>query len=290
MAKVDVEAAKKAKFTSAAFDYSEKDVILYALGVGATRTDLNLVYENSDEFVALPTFAVNPAFDYQMKNIAFGDYLPDFNPMMLVHGEQFTRIVRKLKVAEKVTSTGRIIDILDKGKGAAVIVGVDTHDLKGNLVAQNEFTFFIRGQGGFGGKKDSERGESTKINNPPERKPDFVVSEKVQESQAVLFRLSGDYNPLHVDPDMAAMGGFEMPILHGLCTYGISGKHIFQKFGDYKSIKARFAKHVFPGETLETEMWKEGNRVIFRTRVVERNVIAISNAAVELRGQIESKL
>ncbi len=234
---VDVEGAKKAKFPSAAFEYGEKDVILYALGVGAKRTDLPFVYENSEKFVALPTFGVIPAFDYQMKHVAFGDFFPEFNPMMLLHGEQYTEIKKPLSTAGKLVSTGRIIDILDKGKGATVILGVTSKDASGEVVTENEFTFFIRGAGGFGGRKESERGPATALNDPPSRPADKIVSEKVGEDLAALYRLSGDWNPLHIDPEMSAMGGFKVPILHGLCSYGISGKHIYNTFGDYKSIK-----------------------------------------------------
>jgi multifunctional beta-oxidation protein len=280
---VDVEAAKRAKFPTTTFEYTEKDVILYALGLGCKRTDLPFVYENSESFVTLPTFGVIPAFDYQMKNVSFGEYLPEFNPMMLVHGEQYCEIKKPLTTAGKLTQTGRIIDILDKGKGAAVVLGVTSKDASGDVVAENEFTFFIRGSGGFGGKKDSDRGAATAAHDPPNRPADKVIREKVSEDLAALYRLSGDWNPLHIDPSMSAMGGFDVPILHGLCTYGIAGKHIFNTYGDFRSIKARFAKHVFPGETLETHMWKEGDKVIFVVKVVERDVLAISNAAVVLR-------
>ncbi|KAL2911980.1 hypothetical protein HK105_208527 [Polyrhizophydium stewartii] len=286
---VNVEGAKAAAFKSGSFEYTERDVILYNLGVGAKRTDLHLVYESADKFIALPTFGVIPAFDYQIRNVGFGDFLPDFNPMMLLHGEQYLKIHKPLATSGKLTSTGRIIDILDKGKGASVIVGVTTKDASGDIVTENEFTMFIRGSGGFGGKKDSDRGEATAANEPPKRAPDHVVREKTQEDQAALYRLSGDYNPLHIDPQMSAMGGFKVPILHGLATFGIAGKHVLATFcnndpAKFKAIKVRFAKHVFPGETLETHMWKEGNKVIFVVKVVERNEVVISNAAVELAG------
>jgi acyl dehydratase len=208
--------------------------------------------------------------------------------MMLLHGEQFLEIKKKLPTSGKLSSSGRIIDILDKGKGAVVVLGVTTKDASGDVVTENEFSFFIRGMGGFGGRKESsDRGAATASNDAPSRPADAVVREKVPEDLAALYRLSGDYNPLHIDPNMASMGGFDVPILHGLATFGIAGKHIFKTFckGDpslFKSIKVRFAKHVFPGETIETHMWKEGSKVIFIVKVVERDVIAVSNAAVEL--------
>ncbi|KAI9205184.1 uncharacterized protein BJ171DRAFT_84467 [Polychytrium aggregatum] len=284
--KVDVAKAQSIKFPSQTFSYSQRDVIIYALGVGARRTDLPLVYENSDKFVALPTYGVVPAFAAQSA-VSFGDFMPNFNPMMLLHGEQYLEFKKPLPVAGNVVNQARVIDILDKGSGAALILGVTTTDEKGEVICENQFTHFIRGSGGFGGKKESQRGPATEANEAPSRPADAVMREKTTPDQAALYRQSGDLNPLHIDPQMSAMGGFDVPILHGLCSFGIAGKHIFQKYGNgnpasFKSIKARFVKHVFPGETLETHMWKEGNKVIFQVKVVERNVVVISNAAVIL--------
>ncbi|KAG2188495.1 hypothetical protein INT44_001249 [Umbelopsis vinacea] len=286
---LDIEAAKKLDFETLEFSYGEKEAILYALGVGCKRTDLNFVYENDENFGVLPTFGVIPSFA-AMNAVPFGEFLPDFNPMMLLHGEQFLSLKKPIPTSGQFKSKAKVIDILDKGKGASVVLGVTTTDESGEVLFENEFTLFIRGIGGFGGpKKGSDRGAATAANAPPNRKPDAVVTEKTNEDQAALYRLSGDFNPLHIDPSMSAMGGFDVPILHGLCSFGVSGKHVLKAFGNndpanFKNIKARFAKHVFPGETLETQMWKEGNKVIFQTRVVERDVICISNAAVELSG------
>ncbi|CEG63438.1 Putative Multifunctional beta-oxidation protein [Rhizopus microsporus] len=269
------------------FSYGEKEVILYALGVGCKRTDLQYVYENHADFSVLPTFGVIPSFS-AMNSVPFGDFLPNFNPMMLLHGEQFLEVKKPIPTSGTLKSKARLVEVLDKGKGASVVIGVTTVDESGEVVFENEFTLFIRGSGGFGGKqKGEDRGAATAPNKVPNRKPDAVVTEKTNEDQAALYRLSGDYNPLHIDPEMSSIGGFDVPILHGLCSFGISGKHVLKTFGknspeSFKNIKARFAKHVFPGETLETSMWKEGNKVIFQTRVVERDVIAITNAAVEL--------
>jgi acyl dehydratase len=287
--KVDVEAAKSLTFTPEVFEYSERDVILYNLGIGAKRTDLHLVYENNEAFGAVPTFGVVPSFT-AMNAIPFGEILPSFNPMMLLHGEQYLEIIRPFPTSGKLTSTPYVVDILDKGKGCVVTVGVKTADEDGNDICVNEFTMFIRGSGGFGGKKDgADRGAATAANQIPARKPDHVVQEKTSEDQAALYRLSGDWNPLHIDPEMAAVGGFDVPILHGLCSFGVAGKHIFKTYCNndatqFKNIKVRFAKTVNPGETLETSMWREGNKVLFQVRVVERDAIVISNAAVELQG------
>ena len=179
----------------------------------------------------------------------------------------------------------RISDIFDKGKNAVVVFSVESRDKEtGTPLVKNDIAMIVRGAGGWGG----DRGPSGDINVPPNRAPDAVVTEKIGESQALLYRLSGDWNPLHVDPGFATAFGFERPILHGLCTFGHVGRHVINSFcqGDpryFKSIKVRFADSVFPGETLKTEMWRENEgKVIVRTTVVERNKVAISNAAVEL--------
>lgn len=162
--------------------------------------------------------------------------------MMLLHGEQYLELHKPIPTSGKLTSHARIVDILDKGKAASVIIGVETVDSTGAKILYNESTLFIRGIGGFGGNKTSERGAATASNDPPTRAPDAIVREKTSEDLAGLYRLSGDYNPLHIDPDMSKMGGFDVPILHGLCTYGIAGKHVLKTFCDndpkkFKSIK-----------------------------------------------------
>ncbi|KAI9217127.1 hypothetical protein BC828DRAFT_391945, partial [Blastocladiella britannica] len=284
---VDVAAAQKLDFPAITHEYTERDVILYALGVGATRNDLQWVYENSDKFQALPTYGIITGFD-AMNAVPFNDFLPQFNPMMLLHGEQFMQVKKPIPSSGKLTAKPKIVDILDKGKGAVVTIGVHTYDSAGDEVCYNESTLFIRGIGGFGGRKSgADRGAATAANDAPNRAPDATITEKTVESQAALYRLSGDLNPLHIDPAMSAMGGFEVPILHGLCTLGIASKHVVAQYGgadpstSFKSVKGRMAASVFPGETLKTEMWKEGNKVIFRVSVVERNVVVITNAAIE---------
>ena len=208
----------------------------------------------------------------------------DSNPMMLLHGEQYLAIKGPVPTSGNLVNKPRIIEVLDKGKAAAVTTLITTYNRdSGEQVYENQSTVFIRGSGGFNGKKSGrDRGAASAPNKPPQRAADKVISEKTAESQAALYRLSGDYNPLHIDPNFASVGGFEKPILHGLCTMGISGKHVFRAFGPIKDIKVRFTGHVFPGETLETSMWKEGNKVIFVTKVLERGTQALGAAAATL--------
>jgi multifunctional beta-oxidation protein len=276
--------AQKAEAKGTDFTYEERDVILYNLGVGAKRTELPLVFEGSEDFQALPTFGVIPPQSaetpYDLPSL-----VPNFNPMMLLHGEQYLEIRQyPIPTSATLVSYPKLIEVVDKGAAAVVRSGVTTvNKATGKDVFYNETTVFLRGSGGFGGQsKGSDRGAATAANAPPERVPDAVVEEKTADDQAAIYRLSGDYNPLHIDPAFAKMGGFKAPILHGLCFFGIAGKAVYQKYGAFKNIKVRFAGSVIPGETLVTEMWKEGKKVIFQTKVKETGKLALASAAVEL--------
>jgi len=175
------------------------------------------------------------------------------------------------------------VQVADKGTAAVVVTRTETTDAKGDVLFVNESTIFIRGSGGFGGpKKGANRGAATAVHTPPKRRPDTVVEEKTSEDQAALYRLNGDRNPLHIDPEFSRVGGFKTPILHGLCFFGFSGKHIVQTYGAFKNIKVRFAGVVLPGQTLVTEMWKEGNTVMFQTKVKETGKLCIAGAGAEL--------
>ena len=155
----------------------------------------------------------------------------------------------------------------------------------------NQFTLFVRGSGGFGGvRNDINRGPASVVYVPPKRAPDSVFEEKTSEDQAAIYRLMGDRLPLHIDPEFAKVGGFKVPILHGLCTFGFAGKHVLLTYGEFKNIKVRFAGTVDPGQTLITEMWKEGNKVIFQTKIKETGKLALSNCGAELRGTPQLKL
>jgi len=215
--------------------------------------------------------------------------LPNFNPTKLLHGEQYLAIKGPIPTSATLVNEARTIQVLDKGKAAAVTSRVVTKDKRsGKVIFENESTVFVRGSGGFGGHREApDRGPATASNTPPKRAPDAVVEEKTLPIQAAMYRLSGDYNPLHVQPEFAALGGFDKPILHGLASFGFSGKHILKAFGPFEDIKARFAGVVYPGETLITEMWKEGNKVIFVTKVKERGTVVLASAGATLASTSE---
>jgi 3-hydroxyacyl-CoA dehydrogenase/3a,7a,12a-trihydroxy-5b-cholest-24-enoyl-CoA hydratase len=286
---VDVDALLSYQPEPMVVDYTERDVSLYALGVGAPadwrdQDELKFVYERSGAgFVALPTFPV--IFPTRMIDMLIGGSLPGltFNPMALVHGEQSLELRAPIPTSGRVICKPRISAIYDKGSGALLVIDVPCYDEQGRTIAVNQSSMFIRGIGGFGG----ERGPSSDANLPPDRAPDVIHDEPTLERQALIYRLSGDINPLHADPLMAAFGGFDRPILHGLCTFGFAARAVLKHCcgndpARFKSIRARFAKPVFPGNTLVTELWQgDGGRVYFRTKVAERDAVVLSNAVVE---------
>jgi 3-hydroxyacyl-CoA dehydrogenase/3a,7a,12a-trihydroxy-5b-cholest-24-enoyl-CoA hydratase len=290
---IDVDEALGSKYPDRTSSYDEGDLALYALGVGAATNPnddegLRLVYEgHGGGMKALPTFAVIPGTNAILGFAKEGITAPGLNYGLdrLLHGEQYIELTRPLPLKATLTTKGTVKDIWDKGKGALVVTALDSYDEDGDLLIKSEMTAFIRGAGGWGG----ERGPSADINVPPERQPDAVVEDAIPENQALLYRLSGDWNPLHADPGMAQAFGFERPILHGLCTFGYAGRRVLQKFAPegnpdfFRSIKVRFADNVYPGDTLITEMWKESDqRIVFRCTVKERDSVVISNAAIEL--------
>ncbi|MFT3710538.1 MAG: SDR family NAD(P)-dependent oxidoreductase [Archangium sp.] len=294
---IDVDAALGYEFPELTAKYDERDLALYALGVGAGRNptdskDLHLVYErNGDGFYSLPTYGVIPALNAIFKMAAEGQTAPGLNYGLdrILHGEQYLEVMRPLPPAATLKHKARISEISDKGKHAVVVTHFDSYDAEtGELLVKNDISMVVKGAGGWGG----ERGAASEANAAPERAADVVITEKTDANQALLYRLSGDWNPLHVDPEFATMFGFEKPILHGLCTFGYVGRAAINAFakGDprtFKSIKVRFADSVFPGETLKIELWKESDlRVLLRATVVERNKVCISNAAVEFYPEI----
>ncbi|HLU68363.1 MAG TPA: SDR family NAD(P)-dependent oxidoreductase [Kofleriaceae bacterium] len=294
---IDVDQALGYTFPAFETRYDERDLALYALGVGAAEDpldeqDLRLVYEmHSGGFVALPTYAVIPPVNGILTMAKEGKMAPglSFGLDRLLHGEQYTELRRPLPPKATLRHETRVKSIWDKGKNAVLVYETRSTDETGEVLMVNELTAVIRGAGGWGG----ERGPSEPENVAPDRTPDATAEQTIHANQALLYRLSGDWNPLHVDPSFAKAFGFARPILHGLCTFGYAARHVIRAFapkGDpryFKSIKVRFADSVLPGETLVTEMWKEGDtRVVFRCKVKERDKVVISNAAIELYQEI----
>ncbi len=275
---LDLSAVGK-ELPASTYEYNNRDVMLYALGVGATTDDLPFVYEKN--LKVLPTFAVIPAFPALT---GIGSVL-EFNPAMLLHGEQRIELRGPIPTSGKLTTQGKITGIYDKGSGAVIVIDADTKDESGSVLFANTFSVFLRGEGGFGG----ERGPSaSKKNVPPERAPDHTIEDKTSPNQAAIYRLSGDRNPLHIDPEFAKMASFDRPILHGLCTFGYVGRAVLKAAcgGDparLKDLEVRFAGVAYPGETIITEIWQEGpDKAIVRATTAERGEPVISNAAATI--------
>ena len=251
------------------YEFDNTKCILYALGIGFNQDPLKrehfkFTYENEDGFTSFPTMPVL-SLGEAIEKLHTIEGIPEFNPMMLLHGEQ--KIINYKPIpAECVVKTKAVCsDIADKGKGALLSVTITLTDQEtGVKYSEGIFKFYIRGLGGFGDKGVDKE----KVPACPKREPDFVSEEPTEDNIALLYRLSGDLNPLHIDPTMAAMGNFERPILHGLCTYGMASRVVYDKYCDNNPdrmamISARFTSHVFPGETLIVETFKEGDIVHF---------------------------
>ncbi len=258
--------------------WDSRDVLLYALGVGAGAVDplqeLQFTTENSQntDLQVLPTMAVVLAVG---GSGAFGS-IGSFNPAMLVHGEQAITVHGPIPTKGEVETVGQITGIYDKGKGAVIeVTSTSTNTATGSPLFTTVMSAFIRGEGGFGG----ERGPSGPKNVAPERAPDHTVSYATRTDQALLYRLSGDRNPLHSDPAFAAFGGFDRPILHGLCTYGFTGRGLLHLLcgsdpARFTSMEGRFSSPVLPGETLTVNAWVTGDgEAVFQTHGDDGRVV-----------------
>ena len=248
--------------------WTSKDCLLYALGVGAGTDELAFSTEKNQR--VLPTFAV----------IVGGGGVPfnaigTFNPAMLVHGEQAFEVLGPIPPDGCVRSTGRIANVWDKRSGAVIVMESESVDTStGKPLFRTRSAIFIRGEGGYGG----ERGPSGPRNEPPKRAADLEIRYATRPDQALLYRLSGDRNPLHSDPEFAKLAGFEKPILHGLCTYGFTGRALLHGLcgGDparVRSMEGRFSKPVFPGDTLAVSIWVDGGEALFQTSTQRGDVV-----------------
>ncbi|TDL10209.1 dehydrogenase [Mycolicibacterium obuense] len=249
------------------FRWKDRDTLLYALGVGAGTADLAYTTENSHDIAqqVLPTYAVIACSPFAAAGV-----IGSFDFSKLLHGSQSVRLFAPLPAAGELSVVNEVADIQDKGEGKNAIVmlkATGSDPATGQAVAETVTTLVIRGAGGFGGQPGS-RPAAPEI---PDREPDATVALPTREDQALLYRLSGDRNPLHSDPWFAGLAGFPKPILHGLCTYGVAGRALVAELGAgdatrLTAISARFTSPVFPGETLTTSIWRTAEgRAVFRT-------------------------
>ena len=266
--------------------YTTKDTILYALGVGLgqdSADDRQLRFVHEDGLQALPSMVcvlANPPFWIR-------DHARDVDWLKVVHGEQSFRLHAPLPPMGTIRSKLRVRDVIDKGAGKGMLLVSErtlTDAETGERIATVTHSAFCRGEGGFSG---SAR-KSPPAPALPTRAPDVVCDLQTRPETALLYRLSGDLNPLHAVPSYARDAGYEKPILHGLATFGFAGHAILKGICGYDSdcivaMQGRFSAPVYPGETIRTEIWRDGVIMGFRARVVERDALVISNGRVELR-------
>tara|TARA_Y100000310_G_scaffold336846_1_gene422445 strand:- start:1954 stop:2781 length:828 start_codon:yes stop_codon:yes gene_type:complete len=247
--------------------WTSKDCLLYAVGVGAGLEELQFATEKNQQ--VLPTFAVIVGGGGSPLN-----QVGEFNMAMLVHGEQGIELYKPIPADGSLTSTGRIEAIWDKGSGAVIETSSESRDVaSGELLFKTTSSMFVRGAGGFGG----ERGPSTE-KYVFDREPDHQVEYATRPDQALTYRLSGDRNPLHSDPEFAKLGGFDTPILHGLCTYGFTGRALLHTLCGsnperFKSMTGRFSRPVIPGDVLTISIWVEGSSAKFQTHTDKGEIV-----------------
>lgn len=278
---IEYDKLKNRKFDDIVQEYGVRDTLLYALGVccGDDPTDvrdLRFAYEESLQ--ALPTMATvlcSPGFWLKQPDTGV-----DWRHVL--HGEQFLRIHRPLPPSGKLIGRQHIEEIVDKGPGRGALIYIKRELFEadsGELVCTVGLSSFARANGGFGGPT----GPTKPAHKLPERTPDASCDLPTWKHSALIYRLNGDYNPLHAEPAIATAAGFERPILHGLCTYGVAGRALVRTLCDndatrLRQLDVRFSAPVYPGETIRTEIWKEGAGVAgFRCRVVERNLVVLDN-------------
>ena len=281
---IDFDELLNWKFEEQRHVFTRRDTILYALGVGlgvpaCSLEQLPFLYEEG--LRALPTMAAVLGYQgFWMKDPATG-----IDWRRVLHGEQSIALHKALPVEGTVVSRVRVSALIDKGreKGAILAIERQIRELGGDLLATVEQVSFLRGDGGFGKSSGSLRS----LQRVPEREPDIVIDLPTCERAALIYRLSGDYNPLHIDPQVAAEGGFSRPILHGLCTFGVVGHALLKGRLRYqeerlRGLRGRFTAPVYPGETIRTELWnQEAGRTSIRARAVERDVLVFDQGCAE---------
>jgi acyl dehydratase len=278
------------------FTYGDKDVMLYALGIGLgadpmNETELPFVYERGLKVVptAATVLASNnnrAAEGRPAPQLPEGHRQSQMNFVMMVHGEQKVELHKPLPTSGTFTAESRTVGAWDKGEGKGAVVANETvwTDEKGEKAATLTMSMFYRGDGGFGGPTEGQ----PEPHAVPTRAPDLTVDVSTRPDQALLYRLNGDRNPLHSDPEFAKRAGFPRPILHGLCTYGLTCRAVLQAITDYDadqilSHQVRFSSPVFPGETISVDLWRDGKAISFEAKIKDRGVTVIRNGLTMLR-------
>jgi acyl dehydratase len=282
---LDVKKLLSTEINDLQFEYSHAQSILYALGVGfgidpTDRRTLPYVYEQSPVMRTVPTMASVLVPDLFPPDLGW-DY------EQVLHVGQAVKLFRPLPSAASLLINKRITDVLDRGRrgGALVVFEAEGRLAKDDTVIFSlQSTVLARGDGGFGGQK----GNLPTPHRPPDREPDFSTDLQTTPEQALLYRLNGDWNPLHADPVVAREAGFERPILHGLCTFGFAANAILQTICNYDhtlitDIEGRFSQPVLPGDVLTTDMWQDGNTVSFQCRVKSRDHLVFRNGRCVLK-------
>jgi 3-hydroxyacyl-CoA dehydrogenase/3a,7a,12a-trihydroxy-5b-cholest-24-enoyl-CoA hydratase len=276
--------------------YNTRDLLTYALGIGCGVNERQFTYELDGNFAAFPTYAVVLQFkgtdqdvvSFPSPAMTAGPEMPQLHGVRTgLDGERHIERLAPLPPGgAKLTMRSRLIGVHKRGSGALVETETLISDSAGTDLYRITSGAFLVGATGF---KESGVTHSTKVQQPT-RAPDAVEEMPVSEGQALVYRLSGDYNPLHADPEFATMSGFKRPILHGLCSLGFSARAVLNRFGGgdpgrFRDIRLRFSSPVLPGQTLRVEMWDEGGgRIVFRSVVKETGKVCISNSSVQLVG------
>jgi acyl dehydratase len=265
--------------------WTNQETMLYALGVGMGADpmdvkELAFVYERN--LKALPSFA--SVIRSRPVTSTGPEARMQLNPVLIVDGERNITFHKPVPAEAKIKTKGRVLGVFDKGdKGAVVVNETIITDEAGDPIATIQSALVARGDGGFGGPAEGQPEPHTVPTRAPDRSVDMVTA----PGQALIYRLSGDRNPLHADPEFAKRAGFPRPILHGLCTYGITCRAVLQTYADYdaaafKSHAARFSSPVFPGETITVDLWQDGPVISFEARIKERGVTCIRNGKTVL--------
>jgi acyl dehydratase len=282
---IDYPAILSLQETGKRFTYTDRDTMLYALGVGLgsdpmNEDELHFVFEK--ELRAVPTLATVVAWGAGVSTDKLG-----VNYKLVLHGEEQTIFHRPMPTAATIVADSGVAEVYDKGEGKGAVIVRQTvirDEADGQPIVTLNRTIFARGDGGTGGSKEAQPAPHV----VPDRAPDKVLDYRVAPNQAAIYRLCGDRNPLHIDPERGKAAGFHMPILHGLCTYGFTCRAVLEAFCDFDPTKiashqARFSSPVFPGDTLRISLWRDGDTVSFEAAVPERDVTVLKNGKTVLR-------